>query len=167
MVALIGASGSGKSTLLRHMSGLITADGRTDSLIEIDGRRVQQGGRIHHDIRRVRSEVGFVFQQFNLFPHLTVLDNLIERLAGDTRLGLSRDFLDAILAKGDQESGAAKSQIAAFAAAAISPTLSSNDLMLPGFTRTAAHPASIAWKTYLGWKWMSAMTGICDFLAMM
>jgi hypothetical protein len=32
--------------------------------------------------------------------------------------------------------------------------------MLPGFTRTAAQPASIAAKTYLGWKWMSAMTGI-------
>jgi adenylosuccinate lyase len=44
-------------------------------------------------------------------------NNLIERLAGDSRLGLSRDFLDAILAKGDQESGAAKAQIAAFAAA--------------------------------------------------
>lgn len=77
MVALIGASGSGKSTLLRHMSGLITADGRTDSLIEIDGRRVQQGGRIHHDIRRVRSQVGFVFQQFNLVDRLPVLVNVL------------------------------------------------------------------------------------------
>ncbi|NQW79777.1 MAG: phosphonate ABC transporter ATP-binding protein [Polaromonas sp.] len=77
MVALIGASGSGKSTLLRHMSGLITADGRSDSLIEIDGRRVQQGGRIHHDIRRVRSEVGFVFQQFNLVDRLPVLVNVL------------------------------------------------------------------------------------------
>jgi phosphonate transport system ATP-binding protein len=77
MVALIGASGSGKSTLLRHMSGLITADGRTDSLIEIDGRRVQQGGRIHRDIRRVRSEVGFVFQQFNLVDRLPVLVNVL------------------------------------------------------------------------------------------
>src|SRR5919106_4608067 len=52
-----------------------------------------------------------------------------------------------------------------FAAAAISLTLSSNLRMLPGFTRTAAHPASIAANTYLGWKWMSAITGICDFLA--
>ena len=52
------------------------------------------------------------------------------------------------------------------AARAISATLSSNCLMLPGFTRTAAHPASIAANTYLGWKWMSAMTGICDFFAM-
>ena len=37
--------------------------------------------------------------------------------------------------------------------------------MLPGLTRTAAQPASIAAKTYFGWKWMSAITGICDFLA--
>ncbi len=52
------------------------------------------------------------------------------------------------------------------AARAISPTLSSNFLMLPGFTRTAAQPASIAAKTYFGWKWMSAITGICDLRAM-
>src|SRR6185437_10910441 len=51
------------------------------------------------------------------------------------------------------------------AALAISATLSSKALMLPGFTRTAAHPASIAANTYLGWKWMSAITGICDFRA--
>src|SRR5690606_33275128 len=51
------------------------------------------------------------------------------------------------------------------AALAISLTWSSNLRMLPGFTRTAAQPASIAANTYLGWKWMSAMTGICDFFA--
>ena len=38
--------------------------------------------------------------------------------------------------------------------------------MLPGFTRTPAQPASIAANTYLGWKWMSAITGMPDFLAM-
>src|SRR5580693_9060892 len=54
---------------------------------------------------------------------------------------------------------------ASLAARAISPTLSSKALMLPGLTRTAAQPASIAANTYLGWKWMSAITGICDFLA--
>src|SRR3954451_24219124 len=54
---------------------------------------------------------------------------------------------------------------AAVAALAISPTLSSKALMLPGLTRTAAHPASIAAKTYFGWKWMSAITGICDLRA--
>ncbi len=52
------------------------------------------------------------------------------------------------------------------AARAISLTWSSNLRMLPGLTRTAAQPASMAAKTYLGWKWMSAMTGICDFRAM-
>ena len=56
---------------------------------------------------------------------------------------------------------------AALAARAISPTLSSKALMLPGFTRTAAHPASIAANTYFGWKWISAITGSWDFLAMM
>jgi adenylosuccinate lyase len=44
-------------------------------------------------------------------------NNLVERLAGDERLGLSREFLDAILAKGDRECGAAQSQIASFASA--------------------------------------------------
>ena len=47
---------------------------------------------------------------------------------------------------------------------ATSPTLPSNSRMLPGLTRTAAQPASIAAKMYLLWKWMSAMTGICDLL---
>src|SRR5205814_4233479 len=54
---------------------------------------------------------------------------------------------------------------ASAAARAISPTLSSNLRMLPGLTRTHAHPASIAANTYLGWKWMSAITGICDLRA--
>ena len=52
-----------------------------------------------------------------------------------------------------------------FAAAAISLTWSSNLRMLPGLTRTAAQPASMAAKTYFGWKWMSAMTGICECCA--
>src|SRR3954468_6186806 len=55
---------------------------------------------------------------------------------------------------------------ASAAALAMAPTWSSNFLMLPGFTRTAAHPASIAANTYFGWKWMSAMTGMADFRAM-
>ena len=49
-----------------------------------------------------------------------------------------------------------------WAALAISLTWSSNLRMLPGLTRTAAQPASMAAKTYFGWKWMSAMTGICE-----
>ena len=54
---------------------------------------------------------------------------------------------------------------ASLARRAISPTWSSNRRMLPGLTRTAAQPASIAAKTYFGWKWMSAMTGIWLFAA--
>jgi ABC-type lipoprotein export system ATPase subunit len=77
MVALIGASGSGKSTLLRHVAGLVVADAGEGSLIEIDGCCVQQGGRVHRDIRKVRSQIGFVFQQFNLIKGLSALENVI------------------------------------------------------------------------------------------
>src|SRR5450756_2509226 len=54
---------------------------------------------------------------------------------------------------------------ASVAAAAISLIWSSNLRMLPGLTRTAAQPASIAANTYRGWKWMSAITGSCDLRA--
>lgn len=72
VVALIGSSGSGKSTLLRCLNGLETlSSGR----IEIDGIQLDYSTRI---IQQIRREVGMVFQQFNLFPHLTVLENIIE-----------------------------------------------------------------------------------------
>lgn len=77
MVALIGASGSGKSTLLRHVAGLTAGDATPGSLIEVAGRCVQRNGRIDHDVRRIRSEVGFVFQQFNLVDRLPVLLNVL------------------------------------------------------------------------------------------
>jgi len=74
MVALIGASGSGKSTLLRHLSGFITAD---SGEVTVLGRRVQQRGRLAPDIRRLRAEIGFVFQQFNLVNRLSVMTNVL------------------------------------------------------------------------------------------
>lgn len=77
MVALIGASGSGKSTLLRHVAGLTAGDATPGSLIEVAGRGVQRNGRIDNDVRRIRSEVGFVFQQFNLVDRLPVLVNVL------------------------------------------------------------------------------------------
>ncbi len=77
MVALIGASGSGKSTLLRHVAGLVVGDSGSESLIEIDGRPVQRRGRIDRDIRQLRAQVGFVFQQFNLVARLPVLVNVL------------------------------------------------------------------------------------------
>ena len=77
MVALIGASGSGKSTLLRHVAGLMSADADAGSCIEINGRCVQRSGLIQPDVRAIRSEVGFVFQQFNLVDRLPVLVNVL------------------------------------------------------------------------------------------
>lgn len=77
MVALIGASGSGKSTLLRMIAGLLPADEEAGSLIEVNGHCVQSGGRIASDIRTIRSQVGFVFQQFNLVDRLPVLVNVL------------------------------------------------------------------------------------------
>jgi len=77
MVALIGASGSGKSTLLRMIAGLLPADANTGSLIEVNGQCVQKDGRIVKDIRAIRAQVGFVFQQFNLVDRLPVLVNVL------------------------------------------------------------------------------------------
>lgn len=74
MVALIGASGSGKSTLLRHISGFVRADRGN---VEVLGRTVQQDGRIASSIRRIRADVGFVFQQFNLVGRLSVMQNVM------------------------------------------------------------------------------------------
>jgi phosphonate transport system ATP-binding protein len=76
MVALIGASGSGKSTLLRHISGLVAADSQSGA-IRVNGVNVQSGGRVARDIRRVRREIGFVFQQFNLVARLPVMTNVL------------------------------------------------------------------------------------------
>ena len=69
VVCLIGSSGSGKSTLLRCLNLLEDID---DGVIEFEGREISDP-RI--DPRAVRSRVGMVFQAYNLFPHLTVLDN--------------------------------------------------------------------------------------------
>lgn len=77
MVALIGASGSGKSTLLRHIAGLMAGDASPGSFIEVAGRCVQREGRIQRDVRNIRSQVGFVFQQFNLVDRLPVLMNVL------------------------------------------------------------------------------------------
>jgi len=71
VVVIIGPSGSGKSTLLRCINHLETP---TSGEIWVDGIHLT-----HHqtDINRVRAEVGMVFQLFNLFPHLTALENIM------------------------------------------------------------------------------------------
>jgi phosphonate transport system ATP-binding protein len=76
MVALIGPSGSGKSTLMRHIAGLVAGD-PGDGDVSIDGCTVQTGGRINSNVRRLRSRIGFVFQQFNLVSRLDVITNVL------------------------------------------------------------------------------------------
>jgi polar amino acid transport system ATP-binding protein len=82
VVCLIGTSGSGKSTLLRCLNLLETTD---DGTIEFAGEDITDP-RV--DARAVRSRMGLVFQAYNLFPHMTVLDNLT--LAPRKVHGLSR-----------------------------------------------------------------------------
>src|SRR6266487_3940373 len=82
VVVVIGPSGSGKTTLLRCINHLEKIDG---GRIYIEGDLVgyrEKSGKLVEDreanIARIRSRVGFVFQRFNLFPHMTALENVIE-----------------------------------------------------------------------------------------
>ena len=78
VVCLIGRSGSGKSTLLRCINFL---EEPSHGSIEVDGIRVAGGekGKVHRQlVHDVRLKTGMVFQEFNLFPHMTVLENVIE-----------------------------------------------------------------------------------------
>ncbi|HUZ15920.1 MAG TPA: amino acid ABC transporter ATP-binding protein [Gaiellaceae bacterium] len=87
VVCLIGASGSGKSTLLRCINLLERVDAGT---IVVDGETITSA---KVDVNRLRQKIGIVFQAYNLFPHMTVLQNLT--LAPRKALGVSRaDSLD-------------------------------------------------------------------------
>jgi polar amino acid transport system ATP-binding protein len=88
VVVVIGPSGSGKSTLLRCMNGLETPDSGRVTIygMECDARR--------KDIDAMRAEIGMVFQSFELFPHLTVIENI--RLAPERVRGLSRRASESI-----------------------------------------------------------------------
>ncbi|MGF1657896.1 MAG: ABC transporter ATP-binding protein [Rubrimonas sp.] len=82
VIALIGASGSGKSTLLRCVNLLETPD---EGEISVGGERIEihhgkrgPGAKDPEKLRRIRAKLGFVFQSFNLWSHMTVLENLVE-----------------------------------------------------------------------------------------
>jgi len=71
VVCMIGPSGSGKSTFLRCLNRL---EEPTSGEIEINGRQISEKGI---DINKIRENIGMVFQQFNLFPHLSVTENIM------------------------------------------------------------------------------------------
>jgi polar amino acid transport system ATP-binding protein len=136
-VAIIGPSGSGKSTLLRLLMTLERPDG---GRIELDGEpmwtRVRGDREVPADeahLRRLRRKIGMVFQHFNLFPHLTALDNvaLAPRLVGGHAREAARQQAQELLQRvglGDKSrvyparlSGGQKQRVAIARALAMSP----------------------------------------------
>ncbi|MFF5181111.1 amino acid ABC transporter ATP-binding protein [Micromonospora sp. NPDC000316] len=129
VVALIGASGSGKSTLLRCVNLLEELD---DGTIELDGEDISDP-RVDPD--RVRRRIGMVFQAYNLFPHLTVLQNItlaprrVHRRERADAEAQARDLLDRVGlgdkadAYPDRLSGGQQQRVAIVRALANSPRL--------------------------------------------
>ncbi|MEG1654312.1 MAG: L-cystine ABC transporter ATP-binding protein TcyN, partial [Hafnia sp.] len=133
VVAIIGPSGSGKTTLLRSINLLEEPDGGTIQVgdVTIDGG--QPLSRQKTAIRKLRQEVGFVFQNFNLFPHRTVLENIIEGpviVKGEKRevvIARARELLAKVGLKGKEDafpkrlSGGQQQRVAIARALAMQP----------------------------------------------
>jgi polar amino acid transport system ATP-binding protein len=129
VVVLIGPSGSGKSTLLRCINGLEQVDAGTITVDQIllDGRK--------RTLKAVRRRVGMVFQAFNLFPHLSVLENInlaqrvVQGKKGREALATSRDLLrkvglsDKATAYPRELSGGQQQRIAIARALALNPRI--------------------------------------------
>ncbi|AZO24950.1 glutamine ABC transporter ATP-binding protein GlnQ [Mesorhizobium sp. M1E.F.Ca.ET.045.02.1.1] len=128
-VVLIGPSGSGKSTLLRCINALEEING--GDLI-VDGISVKSGGR---KVRLIRQEAGMVFQQFNLFPQMTALENVAfgpRRVRGETRQEARKQALEMLAKVGLAErahhypselSGGQQQRVAIARALAVKPKL--------------------------------------------
>ncbi|GAB6984576.1 amino acid ABC transporter ATP-binding protein [Nocardioides pyridinolyticus] len=129
VVCLIGSSGSGKSTLLRCLNLLEDID---DGVIEFEGREISDP-RV--DARKVRARMGMVFQAYNLFPHMTVVDNCTlapRRVHGVSRAAAESRALDLLERFGlaehahkhpDRLSGGQQQRAALVRALCTSPTL--------------------------------------------
>ena len=129
VICLIGASGSGKSTLLRCLNLLEDID---DGVLEFEGREISDP-RV--DRRAIRARMGMVFQAYNLFPHLTVLDNctlaprLVHGVARSEAEGRARDLLsrfglaDQAEKHPDRLSGGQQQRAAIVRSLCTSPTL--------------------------------------------
>ncbi len=127
VICIIGASGSGKSTLLRCVNGLETYEAGD---ITVDGQRVDQVGQ--HMVA-IREKVAMVFQRFNLFPHRTALENVIEgplyvkKVARDAALISGRALLAQVGLAGKEDdyphrlSGGQQQRVAIARALAMQP----------------------------------------------
>lgn len=127
VVVIIGPSGSGKSTLLRCINYL---EEPTKGEIVVDGIKLNH---LATNINRVRQEVGMVFQSFNLFPHMTVIDNItlapkkVRGLSSAAAADIARELLDKVglLDKADayprQLSGGQQQRVAIARALAMRP----------------------------------------------
>ncbi len=113
VVALIGPSGSGKSTLLRCLNYLCPFDQGVVRLGDVELRPGLDERRDAAQLRRARIKAGMVFQQFNLFPHLTVLGNVIEapvQVKGVPRAEAERKARDLLARVGLAEKADARPQ---------------------------------------------------------
>ncbi|MGB0439195.1 MAG: amino acid ABC transporter ATP-binding protein [Primorskyibacter sp.] len=145
MVCLIGASGSGKSTLLRCVNLLDPID---DGAIWFDGRDIAEPGL---DPQPVRQRIGIVFQSFNLFPHMTAVDNVMlapRRIKRQSRAALRAPVSELFERFGlgdrmehypDQLSGGQQQRVAIIRALAMQP-----DLMLFDEITSALDPELVA-----------------------
>lgn len=139
VLCMVGPSGSGKSTFLRCINHLEQVNaGRLYVDGELIGYR-ERGGKLHEmaprDAARQRRDIGMVFQHFNLFPHRTALENIIEapmrvkRVKKDAALARAKDLLDQVglAAKADaypaQLSGGQQQRVAIARALAMNPKL--------------------------------------------
>jgi polar amino acid transport system ATP-binding protein len=139
VVVLLGPSGSGKSTLLRCVNHLERPDG---GFVQVAGDLIGYrfaNGRLHElrhsAVTRQRSRIGMVFQQFNLFPHRTVLENIVEApiavrgLRRDEALAEAREMLARVGLEGREDayprqlSGGQQQRVAIARALAMRPRL--------------------------------------------
>jgi polar amino acid transport system ATP-binding protein len=130
MVAIVGRSGSGKSTLLRCLNGLESIDGGD---LQVCGHNV--GSMNRKELQALRRDVGFVFQSFNLFPHLTVERNItlaltvVKKIPRPEANRIARDALEMVgladkaCAYPEQLSGGQSQRVAIARSLALSPQL--------------------------------------------
>lgn len=132
IVVIVGPSGGGKTTLLRTINALEEADSGS---IKINGKYLYKDGNKadKKEVKEIRKEIGMVFQSFNLFPHMSVLENIIEapvRVNGENKseaIKKATEILEFLGLKGKENSypfelsGGQKQRVAIGRALALEP----------------------------------------------